>query len=46
MIAEGTLTWNCKHIANAFNRRRLETLCRETGFECPLICTPAALVES
>ena len=40
------LTWNCKHIANAFHRRRLETLCRETGFECPLICTPAALVES
>ena len=39
------LTWNCKHIANAFNRRRLETLCREAGFECPQICTPAALVE-
>ena len=39
------LTWNCKHIANAFNRRRLETLCRESGFECPLICTPTALVE-
>ena len=39
------LTWNCKHIANAFNRRRLEALCREAGFECPLICTPATLVE-
>ncbi|MSU63224.1 MAG: hypothetical protein EXS31_12650 [Pedosphaera sp.] len=39
------LTWNCKHIANTFSRRRLETLCREGGFECPVICTPAALVE-
>jgi len=40
------LTWNCKHIANAFNRRRLETLCRGAGFECPVICTPASLMES
>ena len=38
------LTWNCKHIANARHRSRLETLCREAGFECPLICTPAVLV--
>ncbi|MEP6671955.1 MAG: type II toxin-antitoxin system VapC family toxin [Chthoniobacter sp.] len=40
------LTWNCKHIANAFNRRRLETLCQEAGFECPVICTPVSLMET
>ena len=40
------LTWNCKHIANPFHRRRVETVCSEAGFECPQICTPAALMET
>ena len=38
------LTWNCRHIANVFSRRRLEAVCREAGYECPLICTPAILM--
>ncbi len=38
------LTWNCRHIANVFSLRRLEAVCREAGYECPLICTPAILM--
>ncbi len=38
------LTWNCKHIANALHRRRLEAVCVEAGFVCPIICTPASLI--
>ncbi len=38
------LTWNCRHIANVFSRRRLEAVCHEAGYECPLICTPAILM--
>ena len=25
------LTWNCKHIANAFHRRRVEAVCADAG---------------
>ncbi len=39
------LTWNCKHIANATMRDRIEELCREAGFEPPVICTPFELVK-
>ena len=38
------LTWNCKHIANAFHRRRVEAVCAEAGFACPIICTPQSLI--
>ena len=38
------LTWNCKHIANASLRGRIEDLCRAAGFEPPIICTPLELV--
>jgi hypothetical protein len=37
------LTWNCTHIANVANRARIEAVCRATGFEPPLICTPEEL---
>ena len=37
------LTWNCKHIANATLRSRIEDLCRAAGFEPPIICTPLEL---
>jgi hypothetical protein len=40
-----SLTWNCKHIANASLRSRIEKVCRDTGFEPPIICTPEELVE-
>jgi predicted nucleic acid-binding protein len=39
------LTWNCTHIANATMRPRIEAICRATGFEPPIICTPLELVE-
>ena len=37
------LTWNCKHIANATLRGRIESVCRAAGFEPPTICTPEEL---
>lgn len=39
------LTWNCKHIANPSMRPRIERLCREMGYEPPVICTPQELLE-
>jgi len=38
------LTWNCKHIANAVNRPHIERVCRECGFEPPILCTPDELI--
>ena len=38
------LTWNCKHIANALHRRRVEAVCAEAGLVCPIICTPHHLI--
>ena len=37
------LTWNCRHIANAVARPKLENLCLSKGFYCPIICTPPEL---
>jgi predicted nucleic acid-binding protein len=37
------LTWNCKHIANATMRSRIEATCRSYGVEPPTICTPIEL---
>jgi hypothetical protein len=39
------LSWNCKHIANATLRSRIEGVCRLAGFEPPVICTPLKLAE-
>ena len=36
-------TWNFKHIANATLRGRIEAVCRDAGFEPPIICTPEEL---
>ncbi|MCY2974660.1 MAG: hypothetical protein NTW52_08345 [Planctomycetota bacterium] len=38
------LTWNFKHIANASLRKRIEQICRASGFEPPIICTPDELM--
>jgi hypothetical protein len=38
------LTWNCKHIANAEIMRKIYHLCKEEGFNCPVICTPTELM--
>ena len=37
---EYLLTWNCRHIAKATKRVEIEEICREQGFEPPVICTP------
>jgi predicted nucleic acid-binding protein len=39
------LTWNFKHIANATMRYKIERVCRLTGYEPPIICTPQELLE-
>lgn len=39
------LTWNCKHIANAAMRPRIEAICRAAGYDPPIICTPLELME-
>ncbi len=38
------LTWNCRHIANATARPKLEGLCLAAGYRCPIICTPPELM--
>ncbi len=40
---EFLLTWNCKHIANATMRQAIEGVCRDAGYEPPVICTPEEL---
>ena len=42
---EFLLTWNCTHIANASMRPRIEAVCRESGFQPPIICTPEELTQ-
>lgn len=42
---EYLLTWNCRHIANPSMRPRIERICRDKGFEPPVICTPQELLE-
>ena len=39
------LTWNCKHIANAAMRSRVEAICRAAGYQAPIMCTPYELME-
>lgn len=39
------LTWNCTHIANAVMRPKIEAICREHGYEPPIICTSQELME-
>jgi predicted nucleic acid-binding protein len=41
---EYLLTWNCAHIANAQMRPDIEQLCREEGYEPPILCTPEELL--
>jgi hypothetical protein len=38
------LTWNCKHIANAEMQTAVNRICRNDGFEPPVICTPEELL--
>lgn len=38
------LTWNCTHINNVTIIRRLERVCEQAGYVCPVICTPSELL--
>lgn len=38
------LTWNCAHIANVNNITKVEALCAELGYRCPVICTTEELM--
>ncbi len=42
--ADYLLTWNCRHIANAEMRARIGAVCRDAGYEPPVICTPEELM--
>ncbi|HUP63382.1 MAG TPA: type II toxin-antitoxin system VapC family toxin [Thermoanaerobaculia bacterium] len=39
------ITWNCTHIANAVIFRSVEAVCRASGYEPPVMCTPEELME-
>ncbi len=39
------MTWNCRHIANATIRSRIELVCRQAGYEPTILCTPEELLE-
>ena len=43
---EYLVTWNFRHIANAAMRARIERVCRQAGFEPPVICAPNELLET
>lgn len=38
------LTWNCRHIHNAFIERRLAGICQAMGLSLPVLCTPRELM--
>lgn len=39
------LTWNCRHIANAFILGRLRQLIESCGYSAPTICTPEEFLQ-
>jgi len=42
---EYLVTWNCKHIANAFMLRKIEQIVQAKGYTMPVVCTPEELME-
>ena len=38
------LTWNCRHIHNAFIEHRLQGVCAALGLSLPTLCTPPELM--
>jgi hypothetical protein len=43
-VIDYLLTWNCKHLANAQIKRRIEGVCTKLGYRMPIICTPDELM--
>ena len=41
---EYLMTWNCVHLANATIAKAVARICRQEGFEGPVICTPEELL--
>jgi hypothetical protein len=39
------MSWNCRHIANAAIHSVVADICRDFGYEPPIICTPLQLLE-
>lgn len=39
------VTWNCRHLANAVHRHRIEEVVETQGYRCPVICTPEEPME-
>lgn len=39
------ITWNCKHIANAKMRNKIEYVCQSNGYKPAIICTLEELLE-
>lgn len=39
------ISWNCKHIANAKMRSKIDQVCLSCGYEPIIICTPEELLE-
>ena len=42
---EYLISWNYKHIVNEMKRQLINQVCRASGFQPPLLCTPAELIE-
>ena len=40
------LTWNCRHIANPHNQRRIREALGALGYETPVICTPEEFMQN
>ncbi len=38
------LTWNCTHLANGIVLKIVNTVCRDLGYEPPIVCTPEELI--
>ena len=39
-------SWNFKHILNPATTRQIESVCRDSGFDPPILVTPKQLLES
>ena len=39
---EFPVTWNFRHLSNAAMRVRIESACRQAGYEPPVICPPSS----
>ena len=40
------VSWNFRHIVNASLRPAIERICRDAGYDPPILCTPEELLET